>query len=116
MGTSGVPRQGDGDGEATVTDGGVSATAPARVQVTLFDAQGGDRDLELREVDAGALGDHQLLWIDLVGTADEDVGALLDRLGVPSDAQPYLLRATGQPVRRRSRRHPPRRSRRPRPA
>lgn len=58
METSGVPRQGDGDGEATVTEGGVSATAQARVQVTLFDAHGGDRDLELREVDAGALGEH----------------------------------------------------------
>ena len=94
--SSGVPRQGDGDGETTVTE---AAPAPreARVQATLFDAQGEDRDLELREVDAGALGDHQLLWIDVVGTADEDVVALLDRLGVPSDAQPYLLQATGQP-------------------
>ena len=79
-----------------MTEGGVSATAEeARVQVTLFDANGEDRDLELREVDAAALGEHQLLWIDLVGTADEDVVALLDRLGVPSDAQPYLLQADG---------------------
>jgi hypothetical protein len=96
METSGVPRQGDGNGEATVTEHGVSAAHP-RVQVTLFDAHDEDRDLELGEVDVGALGDHQLLWIDLVGTADADLVALLDRLGVPSDAQPYLLRATGQP-------------------
>src|SRR6185312_3350519 len=45
----GVPQQGDGDGDgdATVTEGGVSATAgEARVQITLFDANGEDRDLE----------------------------------------------------------------------
>jgi magnesium transporter len=90
---SGVPRQ--ADGETAVTEGVL--TAHPRVQVTLFDAQGEDHDIEPREVDAGALGEHQLLWIDIVGTADEDVVAMLDRLGVPSDAQPYLLRATGQP-------------------
>ncbi len=97
-----VPQQRDGDGDcdgnATVTEDGVSATAgEARVQITLFDANGEDRDLEFREVDGAALGEHQLLWIDLVGTADEDVVALLERLGVPSDAQPYLLQATGEP-------------------
>jgi len=94
----GVHQHGDGNGEASVTDGGVRATAgEARVQVTLFDAEGEDRDLDVREVDAAALGEHQLLWIDLVGKVDADVAAVLDRLGVPRDAQPYLLRATGRP-------------------
>jgi len=97
MGTSGAPRQCDGDGEAAVTEGGSSVMARTSVQITLFDAHGEDRDLELSEVDASTLGDQHLLWIDLVGAADEDVVALLDRLGVPGDAQPYLLRATGRP-------------------
>jgi len=74
----GVHQHGDGNGEASVTDGGVRATAgEARVQVTLFDAEGEDRDLDVREVDAAALGEHQLLWIDLVGTPDADVAAVL---------------------------------------
>ena len=33
----------------------------------------------------------------MVALGDEDVVALLDRLGVPADAQPYLLRPTGRP-------------------
>lgn len=93
MERSGVPGQGDDD--AAVAD---SAERPrAGVQVTLFDAQGEDRDVEPGNVDVGALGERQLLWIDLVGNVADDVVALLERLGVPSDAQPYLLRATGEP-------------------
>jgi magnesium transporter len=91
----GAPRRDDRDGETTLTQG--AAPARPRVQVTLFDAQGEDSDVELRDVDPAALGKHQLLWVDVLGPADAQVAALLDRLGVPSEAQPYLLRATGKP-------------------
>ena len=91
MGTSSGDNE-DNGGAAATQDGVTTA------HVTLFDTRGEDRDLDLREVEAKALDAHQLLWIDLVGAADEDVVALLDRLGVPSEAQPYLLRATGHPA------------------
>ena len=97
MGTRDAPRQGDGEGAAIATDGGARAAGEPRGQATLFDAHGGDRDLELREADVGELGDHQLLWIDVAGAVGEDVVALLDRLGVPVDVQPYLLQPTGKP-------------------
>jgi Mg2+ and Co2+ transporter CorA len=65
--------------------------------VHLFDAHGEDTDVDLRKIDLDALGDHHLVWIDLVDPIDDDVAALLDRLGVRREAQRYLLRPTGRP-------------------
>jgi magnesium transporter len=92
---SGAPRRGDGDGETTLTRGAVPAQP--RLQITLFDAEGEDSDVDLQDVEALTLGKRQLLWVDVLGPADEQVAGLLDRLGVPREAQPYLLRATGKP-------------------
>jgi magnesium transporter len=91
-----APRRDDGDGETTLTTAGAGA-ARLRIQATLFDAEGEDSDVDLREIDAEALGERQLLWVDIVGSPDQGVVELLNRLGVPSEAQPYLLRATGRP-------------------
>jgi magnesium transporter len=71
----------------------VAPAAPSTVH--LFDAQGDDTVVDIGEV--GELGDNQLLWIDLVAPAEEEVVALLDRLGARRDAQPYLLHPTGRP-------------------
>jgi magnesium transporter len=94
---SGAPRHRGGDVEAVQGDD--AAAPPAAAHAILFDARDGDREiaLPLQGIEVESLRDHQLLWIDVVPGANGEVVALLERLGVTSQAQPYLLRATGEP-------------------
>ncbi len=65
----------------------VNATFPAgRAQVTLYDADGADRAVDVDQIDIGRLQEQQLLWIDV----ESDDSALIDELGrrldLPADA------------------------------
>jgi magnesium transporter len=51
-----------------------------RVCLWLFDADGEDRALEEEEVDVEALGERELLWIDLEGGTTGDAEPMLERL------------------------------------
>ena len=80
-------------------DGGLATAVEAPVATAiLFDAHGDDREISLSDVGTRSLRPHELLWVDVFALADEDVVSLLDRLGVPADAQPYLLRPCGRPA------------------
>src|SRR5690606_41419993 len=52
------------------------------LRISLFDADGQDRDLDEGDIDVGALGEHQLLWVVLqYEDADEGAAeACLERL------------------------------------
>ena len=81
------------------SDGGVATAVEAPVATAiLFDAKGDDREIPLSDVGTRSIRPHELLWVDVFALADEDVVSLLDRLGVPADAQPYLLRPCGRPA------------------
>jgi magnesium transporter len=56
-----------------------AATGPVRV--TLYDADGADRDLAVDAIDATLPNDRQLLWVDVdLGDPDGDAGAARDLL------------------------------------
>ena len=52
----------------------------AGLRVLLFDSEGEDRDLDEADIDIDALGEHQLLWVDLQDNEAGDADACLDRL------------------------------------
>ncbi len=54
--------------------------------------------MELSAATVGAIGDRQLLWIDVLDRADSDaVGALLDLLPIDAEATRRFLEAAAQP-------------------
>ena len=56
------------------------ADGPARLRAVLFDADHDDRTLQEAEVDPGALGDRQLLWLDVEQAGEQPATALVARL------------------------------------
>jgi Mg2+ and Co2+ transporter CorA len=64
--------------QATAT--GDAADGTAVLRTVLFDADHDDRTLQEAEVDPGALGDRQLLWLDVEQTGEQPATALVARL------------------------------------
>jgi Mg2+ and Co2+ transporter CorA len=64
--------------QATAT--GDAADGAALLRTVLFDADHDDRTLQEAEVDPGALGDRQLLWLDVEQTGEQPATALVARL------------------------------------
>ena len=75
-------------------------TQPERPTVcaTLFDADQGDRVIEMNASAAGALSDRQLLWIDLHGPAESDLRAIAGSLSLPDASIIDALNGGTNPV------------------
>ncbi len=72
------------------------------LRISLFDADGQDRDLDEGDIDVGALGEHQLLWVDLQdedadeGAAEACLERLIEALGL-QDGRDALHALNGTP-------------------
>jgi magnesium transporter len=81
-----------------MTQSSTRPTTPTdAVHIALYDANGSDRKLSIDEVDPEALGDQNLLWIDVAGEDHshlEDLGA---RLGLGDEILDLLTRRNGMP-------------------
>jgi magnesium transporter len=60
------------------------------LHATLFDAQGRDREVEVRPGIEDDLGEHHLLWIDVHGRGEDDVEALRAAVALPEDSLALL--------------------------
>ncbi|PYE54632.1 magnesium transporter CorA family protein [Deinococcus yavapaiensis] len=67
------------------------------IRVTLFDAEGRDRDLNLADMNVSRLGESHLLWIDVEGRAEGEVRAVAERLGLPREVTEDLLDEVEEP-------------------
>ena len=55
-------------------------SGPARLRVKLFDVDDGDCEIDADAIDLDALGEHQLLWVDIEDNRGEDTAAIVDQL------------------------------------
>lgn len=58
------------------------------VRTVLFNAEGHDREVELREVPAGQLAENQLLWVDIRNAEEDEI----ERTGELFDLDPACVR------------------------
>ena len=84
-----IPAAGDrslhGDRSSHPQDTGSGTPAafgtPMSIRALLSSADGSDRELDLRDKPVGRIPDDQLLWIDVSGDDEHDLGTLRDALG-----------------------------------
>ncbi len=67
------------------------------VETRLFDADGSDREVELKQAAIDRLGDRQLLWVDIDGVENEDLVAVGKLLGFERQSLRNLLNPIGRP-------------------
>lgn len=88
-------------GERLLSGGGDATAPPARLQVTLFDADGDDRGIEAADIDPTILSERKLLWIDVEDDdshgADAALTQLVERLGLGHGAETLLHELDGSP-------------------
>lgn len=84
--------------DTAMTPHSTPTTGPAdALHIVLYDANGTDRRLSLDEVDPAALGEQNLLWVDVAG---EDRSHLMEagaRLGLGEEILDLLTRRNGTP-------------------
>ena len=67
------------------------------LRATLFDAEGRDREINVRSGLVGALEEHQLLWIDVDGRDERAMAALREAVELPADSMRVLAEQHGDP-------------------
>jgi magnesium transporter len=72
------------------------ADGPSAARAFLYDADGRDRPLTLDEVDVHALGDRQLLWVDVADLAELERAA--STLGITDDTVERLRERSRRPA------------------
>jgi Mg2+ and Co2+ transporter CorA len=60
------------------------------LRATLYDADGGDSEAELRPGIVDGLGERQLLWIDVDGRDDDAIARLVEIFGLPDETAKVL--------------------------
>lgn len=80
---------------------GKTSDERTRLRISLFDADAEDRELEEADIDVAALGEHQLLWVDLEederGDGEACLARLVDALGL-GEGRDALQSLNGMPV------------------
>jgi Mg2+ and Co2+ transporter CorA len=67
------------------------------LRVFLYDARGHDREIELDRAVLAGLDEHSLLWIDLDGRDDREIGQVADALALTGECLRSLT-ASGEPT------------------
>ena len=55
-------------------------SGPARLRLKLFDAEGGDCEIEVADIDLDGLSEQKLLWVDVEDNRGDDTRAIVDDL------------------------------------
>lgn len=67
------------------------------VRVMLLDADGSDAEVAFGHIDVAAIGDNQLMWIDVASHPDDErVASVLTDLGVTRQMLPHVLQPIGR--------------------
>jgi magnesium transporter len=71
------------------------ANGDAPLRATLYDAQGRDREVEVRPGLVDELGEHHLLWIDVDGRDEAAMDALREAVELPDESMRLLAEERG---------------------